>query len=136
MDDTPTCPPWWPQLLWGLHFHPRPWPGPGPINYPPIIEDIMASLHVHALSYLMIDQGAANQIRTVAERRLMHAAENLSTYHKESAEKVSSILPAVRSAPNVQSARGMDPVADSKIRAVAEEGLLHAAQGLSKYGRT
>jgi hypothetical protein len=46
-DDEELCPPWWPRLLWDLHYWPRPkgWPGPGPVNYPPIIEEMMALLH-------------------------------------------------------------------------------------------
>src|SRR5215510_11615814 len=108
MDDTPTCPPWWPQLLWQLHFHPRPWPGPGPINYPPIIEDILATLHVHTLSYLMMDQEAASQIRTVAERQLVHVADNLSTYHQESAVKTSAVPPTVSSVKSGPPTEGID----------------------------
>lgn len=86
MDDIPLCPPWWPQVLWRLHFPTgrHPGPGPGPVNFPPAIEDIMANLHIHTMSYLMLDQGAAQQIRTVAEQRLVHTVQNLSKYHEES----------------------------------------------------
>ena len=40
MDDVPLCPPWWPKIIWELHFFPRP-PGPGPINLPAAIEDVL-----------------------------------------------------------------------------------------------
>src|SRR5437588_11242389 len=66
MDDVPLCPPWWPKILWDLHFFPRP-PGPGPINLPVALEDVMASLTVHTMSYLMLDQQAGQQIRNLAE---------------------------------------------------------------------
>ena len=87
MDDIPTCPPWWPRLLWDLHFHPRPWPGPGPINMPPAIEDLMASLHIHTLSYLMMDQGPAQEIRAVAEKQLTRVVQDLDKLHQEASAK-------------------------------------------------
>lgn len=81
--DPSTAPPWWPQLLWQLHFpvvHP---PGPGPINFPPAIENIMANLHIHTMSYLMADAQAAQRLRQTAEQQLVHAAQNLSKSHDE-----------------------------------------------------
>src|ERR1700730_6255384 len=132
MDDTPTCPPWWPQLLWGLHFHPRPWRGGGgPVNYPRIIEDIMASLHVDTLSYLMIDQEAAGQIRAVAEHRLASAADNLSAYHNEAAGKTLSVAAAASGVASGQATKGIDGAAVN-MRALAEQGLAHAKATISQ----
>lgn len=85
MEDVPLCPPWWPRLLWDLHFVPRPWPGP--VNYPPIMEDIMANLHIHTVSYLLLDQGVAQQIRSITEERLVDASRNLSKYHDQARAK-------------------------------------------------
>jgi hypothetical protein len=81
VDDVPHCLPWWPRLLWDLHFLPRPWPGPVP--HPPAMEDILANLHIHAMSYQLLDQGAAQQIRSIAEERLVEAARNLSKHHDQ-----------------------------------------------------
>jgi hypothetical protein len=83
------APAWWPQLLWQLHFPvvgKRPGPGPGPINFPPAIEDVMAGLHIHTMSYLMLDQTAAQQIRHITEQRLVQAVQNLSKSHDEAAK--------------------------------------------------
>ena len=85
MDDVPLCPPWWPRLLWDLHFVPRPWPGP--VTYPPVMEDIMVDLHIHAMSYQLLDQAAAQQIRSIAEERLVDAARNLSKHHDQTRAK-------------------------------------------------
>ncbi len=84
MDDVPLCPPWWPKIIWELHFFPRP---PGPINLPAAIEDVMASLTVHTMSYLLLDQQAGQQIRTVAEAQLVKTTQNLSKLHDESAAR-------------------------------------------------
>ena len=87
MDDIPLCPEWWPLLLWRLHFPiggGRP-PVPNPVNYPPAINDLMAGLHIHTLSYLMKDQAAAQEIRTKAEQQMVHAAQNLSKSHAQAA---------------------------------------------------
>jgi len=83
MDDIPICPPWWPVLNWQLHFLPRPWPGPGPVNLPAAMEDIYAALNLHTMSYLLLDQAAAAQIRTTTEQRLIHTISNLSRMHDE-----------------------------------------------------
>ncbi len=85
MDDIPICPPWWPKILWDLHFFPRPvpLPGPGPVNIPQALEDVMASLTVHTVSYLLLDQQAAQQIRNVAEQQLVKTTQNLSRLHDE-----------------------------------------------------
>jgi hypothetical protein len=81
------CPPWWPRLMWWLHFRPGHGPGPGPVNYPPAINDIMASLHIHTMSYLMEDQSAAQQIRTITEEKLVNSVKNLSKAHAEAKKK-------------------------------------------------
>jgi len=80
------CPPWWPRLIWWLHF--RPWPGPepgpNPVNYPPAIDDITASLAIHTLSYLLLDQKAAQSIRGQVEERIAMTAKQLSNLHDKS----------------------------------------------------
>jgi hypothetical protein len=83
MDDIPICPPWWPVLNWQLHFLPRPWPGPGPVNLPAAMEDIYASLNVHTMSYLLLDQKAAAEIRANTEQRLIETIGKLSRMHDE-----------------------------------------------------
>jgi len=78
------CPPWWPNLLWRLHVPSPPhWPGPGPVNYPPAIDNLMANLHIHTMSYLMRDQSVAQQIRGIAEQQMTNAVQNLSRDHEE-----------------------------------------------------
>ena len=80
-------PAWWPETLWQLHFPvQRPGSGPGPLNYPPAIDDIMAALHIHTFSYLMDDQEAAQAIRTIAAEQLTRAVNNLAKAHNESAK--------------------------------------------------
>jgi hypothetical protein len=81
MDPDTICPPWWPRFVWDLHFWKIPRPGPGPVNYPPAVHDMMASLSIHTLTYLMMDQDAAQEIRNLAERRMVQTAQNLSRYH-------------------------------------------------------
>ena len=82
MDDVPICPEWWPLMLWKIHFpHPRPGPGPGPINFPPAIDHIMAALTVHSLSYMLMDKAVAQELRTLAEKSISDAAQNLSKLH-------------------------------------------------------
>jgi hypothetical protein len=76
--------PLWPQLITQLHFPVVPHgPGPGPINFPPAIDDIMAGLHIHTMSYLMMDQAAAQQIRDIAEQRMAETVRNLSKLHEK-----------------------------------------------------
>jgi len=81
MDDVPLCPPWWARVLWDLHFIHRPWPGPGPVNYPPAVDDIMAGLTIHTMSYQMLDQEEAQQIRNRAQASMLRTVENLSRLH-------------------------------------------------------
>lgn len=81
------APAWWPRLLWQLHFPiNRPGGGPGPINFPPAIDDVMAGLHIHTMSYLLEDQNAAQQIRQITEQRLVQSVQNLSKAHDEAAK--------------------------------------------------
>lgn len=80
-DDIPLCPPYWPRLVWDLHHRP-PGHGPGPINYPPAMEDMMAALSIHTLSYLMLEQSDAGQIRAAAEQSLARTASQLSVLHE------------------------------------------------------
>jgi len=90
MDDVPICPEWWPQLMWRLHFPlkiPHGGGGPGPVNYPPAMNDILANLHIHTLSYLTEDKGVAQQMRTLAEKRLVDAVQNLSKAHDQAGKK-------------------------------------------------
>ena len=116
MDSTSTCPPWWPQLLWELDVRRRPGPSAAHMNYSPLIEDIMASMHVHAMSHLMTDQGAAAEIRTLAEQRLMHAADHLRMYQRESAVQSS---PGSTAVPSVQATKEIDQATISQMRALA-----------------
>jgi hypothetical protein len=76
-------PSWWPQLLWQLHGVRG--PGIGPINYPPAIDNLMANLHIHTMSYLMEDQQAAQQIRNLAEQQMTSAVKGLSRAHEQAA---------------------------------------------------
>jgi hypothetical protein len=86
MDDPPICPDWWPRMLWSLHFPPRrPGPGPGPINFPPAIDSMMAALMIHTSTYMLLDKAVAQQIRNQAEQTLSRTAQSLSKLHEESA---------------------------------------------------
>jgi hypothetical protein len=82
--------PLWPRLITQLHFPIHHGPGPGPINFPPAIDDIMAGLHIHTMSYLMMDQAAAQQIRDIAERKLSETVQNLSKLHDKATKSASS----------------------------------------------
>jgi hypothetical protein len=82
MDPDTICPPWWPRIIWDLHYWKIPRPGPGPVNYPPAVHDMMAALTIHTVSYLMMDQEAAQKIRSLAEHQMVHTAQNLSRYHE------------------------------------------------------
>ena len=89
MDDIPLCPEWWPHMLWRLHF-PLKIPhggGPNPVNYPPAMNDILANLHIHTLSYLVEDKKAAQEMRVLAEKRLVDAVQNLSRAHDQAMNK-------------------------------------------------
>jgi hypothetical protein len=89
MDDTPICPDWWPVMLWKLHFPPkRPGPAPGPINFPPAIDSILAALTTHTLSYMYLDKDIAQQVRDLAERAIVQTTQNLSSLHAKAATDV------------------------------------------------
>lgn len=80
------CPPWWPKIIFDVHHWPLPksWGlPPSPVNYPPAIQDIMASIAIHTFSYLQLDQKAAQQIRTQAEELIIKTAKQLSTLHEK-----------------------------------------------------
>jgi hypothetical protein len=84
MDDVPLCPPWWPRIVWDLHVIKR--PGVGPINYPPAIDDMMASLTMHTMSYLLMDQDeGAQAMRNMAQERLVKTANRLTELHNRAA---------------------------------------------------
>jgi hypothetical protein len=86
--DIDICPPWWPKIIWDLHFFPRPKPEPpNPVNYPPAIDDIMASLTMHTMSCLWLDQEAAVQVRDLAQKKMIDTVQNLSRLHDESISK-------------------------------------------------
>jgi len=86
------------------------------MNYSPLIEDMMASMHVHAMSHLMTDQGVAAQMRTLAEHRLMHDADHLRMYQTES---VAQSTPGFTAVPTVETTRGIDQATISQMRALA-----------------
>ena len=73
------CPPWWPRIIWDLHQY----PSPSPINYPPVVEDIMSALAIHTFSYKLRDQGVAQQIRAMTEEQLSNSVRNMSKLHDE-----------------------------------------------------
>jgi hypothetical protein len=84
-EDIPLCPEWWPRLLWRLHFpiripHSDP---PNPVNLPVEMNDILANLQIHTMSYLVQDKAAAQQMRNIAEKRIVHLAGNLSKLHDQ-----------------------------------------------------
>jgi hypothetical protein len=83
MDDVPICPEWWPKLIWDLHFHKVPWPGPGPINIPPVLDEIFKQLAMHTMTYSLQDQKAAQVTRTQIEESLSATVKNLSRMHDE-----------------------------------------------------
>ncbi len=84
--------PWWPVLLSDLLFLPRPFPGPGPMNNPQAVEDIMASLGIHTMSYMWLDQQAAQQLRNMVEQELVKTVQNLSRLHDEAVARNQSGL--------------------------------------------
>jgi hypothetical protein len=82
------CPPWWPRVIWDLHYGHWPKVGPGgPVNYPPAIQDLMASIAIHTFSYLQLDQKAAQTIRTQAEEKIVDTAKQLSKLHDQAVTK-------------------------------------------------
>jgi len=80
------CPPWWPRIIWDLHYWHWPkhkGPPPPPVNYPPAIQDLMASIAIHTFSYLQMDQKAAQVIRAQAEAKIVETAKQLSQLHEQ-----------------------------------------------------
>jgi hypothetical protein len=84
MDDIPICPDWWPRTLWQLHhpikfpgggIHP---PGPGPINLPPDVNQILINLQLHTSSYHMNDNRTAKEVRKAALTGLQAAVQALA----------------------------------------------------------
>jgi hypothetical protein len=76
-DDAP-APSWWPQLFFNLHFPKLHWPGPGPVNLPAEVSNLLANLHIHTFSYYMDDQKAAQTIRAAAECQMIKSVQVLS----------------------------------------------------------
>jgi hypothetical protein len=81
-DDVPLCPPWWPRLIWDLHFFPRPH-GPNPVNYPAAMDDLMAAIGMHTFSYLLLDQEAGQKVRELAVRQLTGTVSRLDELHDQ-----------------------------------------------------
>lgn len=74
------CPPWWPQQLWDFEWwhHPGlPGHGPGPVNRPPDVDDILVALHINVLSYRLADQAAAAEIRKATVGTITQTASKL-----------------------------------------------------------
>jgi len=79
MEDTPLCPEWWPRALWNLHFAKIPFkrPGVGPINLPPYMDALLASLLAHTASYLMTDEKLAKQVRSAALKNVVEMVNKM-----------------------------------------------------------
>lgn len=54
------------------------------MNYPPAIDSIMSGLAIHTMSYLMLDQKAAQQIRTASEQTVAATVQSLSRLYEQS----------------------------------------------------
>lgn len=80
--DIPLCPPWWPPFLWqGEWFPHKPGGGPGgPINYPPDVDDILVALTVNVLSYRLVDQDSAANIRALTVETITKTAGRLNSH--------------------------------------------------------
>jgi len=50
------------------------------------MEDMMAALSIHTLSYLMLEQSDAAQIRGAAEQSLARTASQLSELHERESD--------------------------------------------------
>jgi hypothetical protein len=64
-DGEDICPPWWPQILWDLHYYKIPWlnnPG-GPRNKPPYVNEILSAVLIYSTTYVMEDKSQATKIR-------------------------------------------------------------------------
>jgi hypothetical protein len=70
-------------MLWHLHFPlpalvphiPR--PGPGPINYPPVINELLLALVTYSSSFQLADREAALKTREAAKQQVVEAANRL-----------------------------------------------------------
>jgi hypothetical protein len=67
---------WWPPILIQLHKH---WW----VNYPPVLDSILAGLIAHTSSYMMLDKEAAVAIRTAAEKNMIDSIQNMGRLHEE-----------------------------------------------------
>lgn len=83
MDDIPLCPPWWPRIIWELHFWPPPphRDPPNPVNFPLGIEDIVSQLTMHTMTYKMLDGDRAQQMRSSLEESMTKTIGQLSELH-------------------------------------------------------
>jgi hypothetical protein len=81
-DDVPLCPPWWPRLIWDLHYFPRPH-GPIPVNYPAAMDDLMASLAMHTMSYLLLNQEEGRRVRELAVEQIKGTTSKLDELHEQ-----------------------------------------------------
>jgi hypothetical protein len=83
MDDIPLCPPWWPRIIWDLHYWPPPPHGdpPNPVNYPAGIEDIVSQLTMHTMTYKMLDSERGQQMRSSLEDGIAKTVSQLSELH-------------------------------------------------------
>lgn len=94
--DVPTCPEWWPLMLWKLHI-PRgpiidiPHGGPGPVNFPASIDHIMSAMVIHTSSYLLQDKEAAALIRETSVKTIVNMAQQMGELHDQ-AVKQSGII--------------------------------------------
>jgi hypothetical protein len=84
MDDIPLCPPWWPKIIWDLHFWPFPTPDPppNPVNYPPAMDDIFSKLAMHTFTYKFLDRELATELRGRLEESLATTVRGLSDLHE------------------------------------------------------
>ena len=84
--DIPSCPDWWPRVIWNLHFTPRPrgpFPDRGPVNYPPALDHIFSALLIHTSSYLLQDADVATKIRSIAKDTIIQMVGRMDALHDE-----------------------------------------------------
>ena len=67
---------WWPPILIQLHKHE--W-----VNYPPVIDSILASLVSHTASYLILDKESGAAIRAAAVKSIIESVQNMDKLHEE-----------------------------------------------------
>ena len=81
MDDVPLCPPWWPEVLWRLHFPPPhiiDGGGGSPVNRPPDVNRILLALQTYSSSYHVSDVEVATKLRAAAKAEVVAAAHALT----------------------------------------------------------